>query len=389
MKLVSRNICAKGAEGSVTLIPEEAEDMWHAYNLISVNDRVRASAVRRVQSESNTGSIDSQRVKTTLTIQVESVEFDTAACALRLNGRNVEENEYVKMGAYHTLDLEQNRKFTIMKNEWDSVALERIDQACNPRNHADLGAIVMQEGLAHVCLVTPSMTIVRSRIESNIPRKRKGSMDQHDKGMRNFFDQIYRAVLQHFDFNIIRCVLVASPGFVKDQFREYLFSEALKREDKVLVENQKKFMFVHSSSGHKGALQEVLADPAVTSKQVDTMAAGEVRSLERFYQMLNSQPDRAYYGYNHVAKAAENGAVEVLMITDELFRATEVGTRQKYVRLVDSVKENSGEVRIFSSLHVSGEQLKQLSGVAAILRFPMPDIDTEDEDVEDVADEPS
>jgi len=30
------------------------------------------------------------------------------------------------MGAYHTLDLELNRKFTLQKSQWDSVALERI-----------------------------------------------------------------------------------------------------------------------------------------------------------------------------------------------------------------------------------------------------------------------
>jgi stalled ribosome rescue protein Dom34 len=37
-----------------------------------------------------------------------------------------------KMGAYHTLDLEVNRKFTLTKSEWDSVALERVDTACDP-----------------------------------------------------------------------------------------------------------------------------------------------------------------------------------------------------------------------------------------------------------------
>ena len=30
------------------------------------------------------------------------------------------------MGAYHTLDLELNRKFTLGKHEWDSVTLDRI-----------------------------------------------------------------------------------------------------------------------------------------------------------------------------------------------------------------------------------------------------------------------
>lgn len=53
--------------------------------------------------------------------------------------------------------------------------------ACDPMQHADLGAVVMQEGLANVCLVTSCMTLVRARIETNIPRKRKGQCSQHDK----------------------------------------------------------------------------------------------------------------------------------------------------------------------------------------------------------------
>lgn len=33
---------------------------------------------------------------------------------------------FIQMGAYHTLDLEMNRKFTLGKQEWDSVSLDRI-----------------------------------------------------------------------------------------------------------------------------------------------------------------------------------------------------------------------------------------------------------------------
>ena len=35
-------------------------------------------------------------------------------------------------------------------------------------------------------------------------------------------------------------------------------------------------------------------------------------------------------------------------------------------------KEAGAKVLIFSDQHVSGQQLKQLSGVAALLRFPLP-----------------
>jgi len=39
----------------------------------------------------------------------------------------------------------------------------------------------MQEGLAHLCLISGSRTIVRAKIDQNIPRKRKGDIKQHEK----------------------------------------------------------------------------------------------------------------------------------------------------------------------------------------------------------------
>ena len=53
---------------------------------------------RKVKDESATGSSTSNRVRTNLTISVEAVEFDTAACELRVKGKNIQENQYVKVG---------------------------------------------------------------------------------------------------------------------------------------------------------------------------------------------------------------------------------------------------------------------------------------------------
>lgn len=48
----------------------------------------------------------------------------------------------------------------------------------------------------------------------------------------------------------------------------------------------------------------------------------------------------------------------VFVITEmvDVCRARDVATRKKFVALVDSVKYNNGDVKIFSSLHVSGER---------------------------------
>lgn len=92
-------------------------------------------------------------------------------------------------------------------------------------------------------------------------------------------------------------------------------------------------------------------------------------------------PSRAFYGFKHVAAAVELGAVETLLVTDQLFRDTTPANRRRFVRLFEKVRAYGGNTLVFSSLHTSGEQLGQLTGIAAILSFPLPDL--EDMDMED------
>ena len=66
-------------------------------NIYGKNQSLFVCFVRRVQTESATGSVSSNKVRTTLCIAVARVEFDTQACMLRINGRNVQENQYVKV----------------------------------------------------------------------------------------------------------------------------------------------------------------------------------------------------------------------------------------------------------------------------------------------------
>lgn len=71
---------------------------------------------------------------------------------------------------------------------------------------------------------------------------------------------------------------------------------ATKQEKRVFLDNKGKFMLVHSSSGHKHALKEVLTDSAIMGKLVNTKAAAEINALNAFYQMLKVDQSRAFYG---------------------------------------------------------------------------------------------
>lgn len=66
-----------------------------------------------------------------------------------------------------------------------------------------------------------------------------------------------QAILRHVNFDIVKCVLIASPGFVRDQFYDYMFQTAIKMDNKLLLENKSKFMLVHASSGFKHSLKGI------------------------------------------------------------------------------------------------------------------------------------
>jgi protein pelota len=374
MKLLRRDIARDGS-GSVKLVPEEAEDMWHVYNLVATGDRVEAVTVRKVMRQTASGGGEAERVRLKLEVEVETVEYDKVASVLRVRGKNITENEHVRLGAYHTMELDQQRPFALTKTVWDSMAIDYLKQACDPAASADVVAVMMQEGLANICLVGQSITTVKARIETSIPRKRGPAIAGYDKALNKFFENVLQAVLRHVNFTVVRCLVIASPGFTKDQFYDYMMLEATRRELRGLIENKSKIILAHSSSGYKHSLKEILSAPTVMVQIKDTKAAKEVKAMEDFFTMLSNDPSRAFYGPGHVEAAHERLAVQTLLITDELFRSADIVTRRKYVDLVESVKAGGGEVYIFSSMHVSGEQLGQLTGIAAILRFPLPDLE--------------
>ncbi|KAG8832529.1 Translation factor pelota [Serendipita sp. 399] len=406
MRLIGKYI-DKNKAGYVTLRPEDDEDMWHLYNLIQEGDEVRAVALRRVQTVSNTGSTDSQRVRLHLTLQVTRTFFSAGSAStstasgaagssasgsassptgtatgggatMHITGRVTEENHYVKMGAFHTLDIEMNRDVKIIKEEWDRIALDRVDDACAEGRGAEVGAIVCGEGTAALCLLSEHMTTIRQRIDVPVPRKAAGS-SSHDKGLERFYSTLYTAFLRVIPFSTLKVIVIASPGFVKDSVYDYIFAQAIKTSNKPLIQAKNKFIRVHVSSPHVHSLVEVLKSPEVTTQLKETKFAREGIMLDKFFKMLGQDEMRAWYGPEHVTLAADRGAIGTLLISDDLFRSSDPVKRKQYVEMADAVRSKGGEVLIFSSMHESGQQLNHLTGIAAILTFPL-DIDMVEEE---------
>lgn len=109
----------------------------------------------------------------------------------------------MKLGAYHTLDIEANKDVRIEKEAggWDSIALGRVEESCVPGRGAEVAAIVCGEGASRhrlyhgwgthktvvmlgtaiFCLLSEHMTVVLQRLEVPIPRKISNQSSAHEK----------------------------------------------------------------------------------------------------------------------------------------------------------------------------------------------------------------
>ena len=69
------------------------------------------------------------------------------------------------------------------------------------------------------------MTVTRAKVEVSIPRKRRGDCSQHEKGLNKFYDQCIQAIIRHVNFDVVKAVIIASPGFVRQKFFDYMYQQ--------------------------------------------------------------------------------------------------------------------------------------------------------------------
>lgn len=72
--------------------------------------------------------------------------------------------------------------------------------------------------------------------------------------------------MRHVDWSIVKCLVIAGPGFTKDEFRSFLDAEAVRRDDRALLLNKTRVVLAPASSAFKHCLKEVLALPAVAAQ---------------------------------------------------------------------------------------------------------------------------
>lgn len=66
---------------------------------------------------------------------------------------------------------------------------------------------------------------------------------------------MFQAVVQHINFEVIQCLVIAGPGFAKDQFKKYLDQTAIAQNNRPLIENKDKIVVAAASSAYRQSIK--------------------------------------------------------------------------------------------------------------------------------------
>ncbi|KAL8449544.1 hypothetical protein Emag_003582 [Eimeria magna] len=385
MRLLRRVRQRNGA--TLRLLLEEADDVWFLFNFIIEGDVIKATTVRKVQRETAGGGVATESRRMQLAIKVTACDFEGAAARLRVSGRICEETPFAKMGAHHTLEMGVTDEVLVVKEHWDRQHEIQLKEATDAASKAEALVLLIQGGLSNLLCVSSNLSRLLAKVEASLPKNRS-AYSGYSKALSRFFRETADALIAHVDWNNLKALVIAGPGFYKDQFLEYFMQEAQKHEHRHILQKRQLIILAHASSAYRHALSELMADAAVKRLLSDTKAVKQATYIDQLYRMLNNtyqknlqqdavssssyqQSSLVCYGPNEVRRATDGGAVKVLMVSEGLLRSADLAQRRFYVQLLEDAAAGGAEALTFSDQHSTGEQLSLLGGVAAILRFPV------------------
>lgn len=352
MRITSRGRGEEGAE-RITLVPETVDDLWHLSHVLEPGDLISGDTTRRIQrDDDHMRDTGGQREPMSVTIEVEDTEFARFANRLRVGGLIVDCSREDQLGHHHTLNVEEREEITIEKH-FKPDQLERLEEAEETADNPAVAIATVEEGEAYVHLVKEYGT------EEYASITRPTGKGEYARPRSELFGELASA-LSHLDPDAI---VLAGPGFTKQDARDYIEENARELTDRLTVVDT-------SSAGDRG-VHEVLKRGAVDEIQAETRIAREAELIDELTREI-AQGAKAAYGIDAVKEAADFGAVETLLLVDDRLRQERQGDGDwdsDVNELIETVEQQGGDVTVFSGEFAPGQQLRNLGGIAAILRY--------------------
>ncbi len=347
MRLIHKNI----KQGFIEAKVENLDDLWYLSHIIIEGDHVSGKTFRKIKI----GDSDNAKVVKKpfyLKIEVIRVEFSKHSDVLRVSGTVTEGPEDIPKGSHHTFNFEENTDFKLEKSQFLSYQLEKLDEATSDKV-APILLVILDREEAHFAIMKKYGYEYITGLKGNVQKK---DMEQVSN---NFYKEIKDVILEYDKRYKLESIIVASPAFFKEDFMK----EASELKEKITLATV--------SSADKSAFNELLKREEVKTVLKKDKIAKEARIVEEVMKEI-SLNGKAAYGFKETSDAANAGAIEQLLVSDNLIFKMRKEDKYKELDLImQLVDKSKGKINIISSDHDAGKQLDGLGGIAGLLRYQL------------------
>lgn len=344
-------------EGCVTALVEAIEDFYYLSLLIGKGDLVYAWTSRQLKVERRRGEHErGERVRVYIGVAVEAVEFHRFTRRLRIRGIIVEAPDFIEArGSYHTLAVDVGSEVKICKEKFTSFHRKLLRKASTRMKRALMVSVGDDE--ASFCVLRPQGVdfLYNSRLKV---KKKLGGYSIED-AYREALVEVLGSLDKLARRTEADMVIIASTsllmGFIRKLASRY---PSLQRARYVTV-----------SEGGIAGVYEVLRRRDLRDLFKEVRAAYEEEVVDRILALVLKNDRRVAIGMEEVEKAAQYGAVKMLVLVDGLLFSRDASRKLEII--MENAEKHAGDIVVVPMDTEHGKKLSGIGGVAALLYFPL------------------
>jgi len=335
-------------ENSISVMPEDSDDLLNLRRIIKENDKVIGDTTRVLKQDKDYSRPDKgERIKVRIALTVEKISLDDVLDRLRIGGTISESsNESVPHGSHHSFILKINDGVTISKKRWTPIEKNLLISSNS------------QVGFVLVAIDTGDCGIARLRgthLEF-IPNIYSGSGGKRYKtnfNIEKFFEQVQQAVSTVFKKG--DSIVVFGPGETKKRFVNFI-----QKSQKYKIQ-----VVEGIDSGGEDGIYIFTKSQTMKEIMSDSKLAKVSSIIDEIMLLANKKSGKFTMGFDETFNANQIGAVESLVFSDKAIQDNE----QKMIDFLNDVESKGVKIYSVDSSTDIGLRVTGLGGIVSLLRY--------------------
>ena len=341
-------------DNSISVIPEDSDDLLILRRIIKKDDRVVGDTTRVIKQDKDFSRPDKgERTRVRIGLYVEKPSLDNVLDRLRISGIITEStNESVPHGSHHSFVVKINDAITIFKKKWT-----RLEKKLIRSKNQKFGFLL-------VAIDTTDCGIGRLKgthlqIMPNIYSGSSGKRYKTNFNIEKFFDQVLKAISSSIKENDV--LILFGPGETKKKFGNFFQKDPIAKNHKLeLVEG--------IDSGGEDGIYTFTKSDIMKDIMSESKLATVSSIIDEIMLRANKKSRKFTMGFEETQKAKQFGAIELLVFSDKIIQTQD---EEEVIKFLNDVENKGSKVFSVDSTTDLGLRVTGLGGIVSLLRFPI------------------